>query len=278
MKNDVLMNSPAHQLLKAYRTAVADRYPDRIQGWPLLVSFGVEFNYFSYKGWHVVHAVDRIGGVQDFSGGGELPESVVGFSAITEHNKEAIRQRLSEHFRIAPRDGLLLLDVKGNLAASIASEVNALLRWHEIAMGLSPMKIFLSHKGADKNMVRRFKETLLLFGFEPWIDEDAMPAGTVLHRGILKGFEDSCAAIFFVTVNFRDESYLSTEVDYAVEEKQKKGEGFSIITLVFGDEGRKGVVPGLLKRYVWKEPKDELQALQEIIKALPLKLGPVSMR
>jgi len=137
------------------------------------------------------------------------------------------------------------------------------------------MKIFLSHKGSDKPFVRKFKDTLSLLGFSPWLDEDAMPAGTNLERGILQGFKDSCAAVFFVTPDFHDEKYLASEVDYAVQEKRNKGDKFSIITLVFEDGAAKGKVPDLLHTYVWKEPKSELDALQEIIRALPIHVGEV---
>jgi hypothetical protein len=39
-------------------------------------------------------------------------------------------------------------------------------------------------------------------GFDSWLDEEAMSAGTELERGILRGFKDSCAALFFITPNF----------------------------------------------------------------------------
>lgn len=146
---------------------------------------------------------------------------------------------------------------------------------HEFAIGITPMKIFLSHKGADKPSVREFKKTLELLGFDPWLDEDAMQAGTELERALLSGFSDSCAAVFFVTPNFVDENYLATEVDYAIQEKRKKGDKFAIVTLVFSKEGAKGTVPGLLHRYVWKEPSSDLEALSEITKALPVQVGPV---
>ena len=59
----------------------------------------------------------------------------------------------------------------------------------------------------------------------------------------------------------------------------QKGDKFSIITLVFTDEeGKIGEVPELLKTYVWKQPSDHLEALQEIIKALPIKVGEVRYR
>ncbi len=126
--------------------------------------------------------------------------------------------------------------------------------------------------------MREYKKTLEILGFDPWLDEDAMQAGAELERSLMRGFSDSCAAIFFVTPNYKDDNYLATEVDYAIQEKRKKGDKFSIITLVLGDGDRKGAVPELLHRYVWKEPKNDLEALREIVKALPVQTGDVYWR
>lgn len=93
-------------------------------------------------------------------------------------------------------------------------------------MGVKKMKAFLSHKGADKPLVRECKDTLDAFGFDVWLDEDSMPAETALHRGILQGFKDSCAAIFFITPNYKDEGFLETEVNYTITEKCKKAINF----------------------------------------------------
>lgn len=134
-------------------------------------------------------------------------------------------------------------------------------------------RIFLSHKGVDKPLVRAFKTTLEAIGLKPWLDEDAMPAGSSLERGILKGFKDSCAAVFFVTEAFADEGFLGSEVEYAVGEKRAKGDRFAIITLVFAkNDGTFPDVPDLLRRYVWKQPADNLEALREIVWALPVEL------
>jgi len=105
-----------------------------------------------------------------------------------------------------------------------------------------------------------------------------MAAGTELERSILQGFKDSCAAIFFVTPNFEDANYLASEVNYAIAEKRKKGQRFSIVTLVFQENGLKGNVPDLLHQYVWKEPETDLEALREIIKALPIQVGEVAWK
>lgn len=144
----------------------------------------------------------------------------------------------------------------------------------EIVMEQTPKKIFLSHKGVDKPLVRNYKIVLESIGFDIWLDTDAMSAGAEFERSLLAGFHDSCAAIFFITPNYVDENYLATEINYAIAEKRKKGDRFSIITLVLKDnEGNKGEVPPLLNQYVWKEPDSELEAITEIIKALPMRIG-----
>ena len=135
-------------------------------------------------------------------------------------------------------------------------------------------KIFLSHRGSDKNMVLDFKDTLEALGYEPWLDEEAMPAGVLVERAILQGMKDSCAVVFFITPSFKDEGYLKTEINYAIQEKREKGDKFVIVTLLFDDSvGRTVEVPELLKQYVWKTPNTQLQALREIIRALPVASG-----
>jgi hypothetical protein len=138
-----------------------------------------------------------------------------------------------------------------------------------------PKRIFLSHKGVDKTMVRQFHATLKLLGFEPWLDEDAMVAGANVERALLQGMKDSCAAVFFLTDKFKDQNFLATEIDYAVKQKREKADRFAIIALVMDSSAK---VPELLTPYVWKAPAQHLEALREVIKALPLRLPPPEWR
>lgn len=142
-------------------------------------------------------------------------------------------------------------------------------------MKLSDSKrIFLSHRGVDKIHVNNFKLALEALGFVPWLDEDAMPAGTSLERGILQGMQDSCAVVFFITPAFKDTGFLQSEIDYAIRQKREKQDRFAIITLQFiGEDGSVGEIPDLLKTYVWKKPKNELEAFREILRALPIVVG-----
>ena len=106
-----------------------------------------------------------------------------------------------------------------------------------------------------------------------------MPAGTSLERGLLQGMKDSCGAVFFITPSFKDENFLATEIDYAIQEKRAKGDRFALITLQFVDhDGKMGTVPDLLRPYVWKTPKTDIEAMREIVRALPVEPGLVDWR
>jgi len=140
-------------------------------------------------------------------------------------------------------------------------------------------KIFLSHKGTDKPLVREFAHALEIMGFDPWFDEESMAAGRHLRKSIYEGMKESCAAVFFITPDFVDKGWLEKEIDYAEREKQYKKKRFSIITIVFENEaGKKGIVPETLKSYVYKEPATHLRAFIEIIRALPILPGNVGWK
>ena len=147
----------------------------------------------------------------------------------------------------------------------------------EVDMTISDAKrVFLSHKGANKKLVNDFKGTLELIGYKPWLDEDDMPAGTRVERGLQQGMKDSCGVVFFITPEFRDEGFLATEIDYAMMEKRRKGNKFAIVTLQFvGDDGSDPPIPELLQPFIWKTPKTDLEALREIVRALPVVPGAV---
>lgn len=259
---------------KEYRKIVEQKYPEYSNVWPIISGYnllnGPYGNYiiciFKHTGNNSMMATSVV----------EFNDVNTGVTSVLSQNIDSVRDKVRSSFRLSSMDSVVILAIDGS---NLGSELQKLLESHEFVMGVKKMKIFLSHKGADKPLVRLYKQTLELLGFEVWLDEDAMPAGTALHRGILQGFKDSCAAIFFITPNYKDEGFLETEVNYAITEKMNKGDKFSIITLVFSDDkGKIGEVPELLKTYVWKQPTNDLEALQEIIKALPVKLGDVRYR
>lgn len=67
---------------------------------------------------------------------------------------------------------------------------------------------------------------------------------------------------------------MQAEIDLAVQQKREKEDRFSIITLVFSDAGGDVTeIPDLLKPYAWKSPSTPLEALREIVRALPVAPG-----
>lgn len=102
----------------------------------------------------------------------------------------------------------------------------------------------------------RYYYSLKELGFAPWLDEPDIAAGANLERELIRGFDESCAVVFFfMTEHFTDEKYLDTEIDYAIQQKRKKGKKFAIITLRHPDADD---VPSLLTPYIYKTVDNDL--------------------
>jgi hypothetical protein len=157
---------------------------------------------------------------------------------------------------------------EADIASPEAREVQAVP--HERIPASNTTRIFLSHKSVDKAIVRRYYDALDELGFKPWLDDEDMPAGKKLDRGILQGFQESCAAIFFITDNFVDEDFLADEIDYAKQQERDRGKKFSIITLQYPGAT---TVPGLLQPYTYKTVSNDLEGFYEVVRALPVELG-----
>ncbi len=134
-------------------------------------------------------------------------------------------------------------------------------------------RIFLSHKSCDKPMVRRQMSALRAVGFDPWLDEDALSAGSHLDHALLQGLKESCAIIFFVTPKFQYDGFIKQEIEYAINEERERGGRLSIVSILL-DGATEANIPPLLRRFVWKTPKSELEAFVEIIRGLPVRPGP----
>jgi len=272
------MATTVDYILDQYRKIISERHPLRVGAWPVLSGYNVTVGNMGELHAHIFKHTGNSGIVHS-SGIGEISAAISGATSIDHASLEAVRDNLARHFRLGSEDAVVFVhavpDGEGYKVGLPVGEIERLIRQHEAYMGLSPMKIFLSHKSTDKTLLREFAKALEAIGFQPWLDEEAMHAGVNLERGLLNGFEQSCAVVFFITENFVDKDYLATEIDYAIRQKRAKDDKFSIITLCFNRDGKKGRVPDLLKTYVYKEPSTDLEALREILRALPIKVGDV---
>lgn len=259
-------------ITKQYKSLVQAKRSEYLSVWPLI--HGYVLVIYTFNDWVILSLKNNSPNFFNTSGGSVLPQAIIGFSEITSQNINIVRENIKKYAGIDRSGGVIIFNNDGR-DVNFAEELNLLLKQHDMLFGLRPMKIFLSHKSEDKvSIVRDYKQTLQLLGFDPWIDEDALVAGTKLERGILQGFRDSCAVVFFITENFKDEDFLATEIDYALN-RTREDKNFAIITIVFGGNLK---VPELLRPYVWKNVDSQLKGLREILKALPISVGPVYMK
>lgn len=132
-------------------------------------------------------------------------------------------------------------------------------------------RLFLSHRGADKEVVREIGRTLELIGVRTWLDESEMPAGTPIARGLGEGMRQCLSVAFFISGQFRDESFIRSEVDAALHE-QTTNPLFRIIPLVLADHGgTDALVPTSLRVLRWVSVKD-VSIVRTILHALPPEL------
>ncbi len=149
------------QVIDFYRGKIEAKHKELIGAWPILS--GCNSNTGSYKNWVIIiYTHTGVAHVKMHGGFGELTPVLVGVGEITVQNKESVRKRLEKHFRVGPHDGIVFLENK-TTSFEIHDDIDALLKKHEYAMGVVPMRIFLSHKGADKPLVREYKATLTAF-------------------------------------------------------------------------------------------------------------------
>ncbi len=135
-------------------------------------------------------------------------------------------------------------------------------------------RIFLSHKGVDKDLVREYHAALHSVGLNPWLDETELTAGAPLVRSLGEGMANSCAAVFFLSPDYKDVEFLRQEVDDAIAERVARDNGFAIISLAVPDgTGRSIDIPAPLKKYVWKTATTPLEGLRYIIEGLPKHIG-----
>ena len=261
----------------AYKIYVESCFPNLVGYWPVIA--GTHYKLGIFDKYYVVVLIDQ--GPTPLIQTLGIGNIKLNLNEIDRTNPHIIRKELFSLLNLKKRDAIFLFDETNNYSnwrTDLERDLKENFLQHKMVMNMEPMKIFLSHKSINKDKVRNFKTILELLGFSPWLDEEAMSAGANLERSLQSGMTDSCAAIFFITPDYKDEKYLASEIDYAISRK-RQDEKFSIITLVFSDENeKKGVVPNLLQPYVWKEPTNDLIALAEILKALPLEVGDIRFK
>ncbi len=253
-------------MMNTYKSIVEKNHQSYLRNWPLLSSsISVQVGGYAGTDIFIFKHVGRTHQIFHEKGiGDDINKSVVKVDKITNENKQEVRYLIEQYLDLDDKDGVLFLSVD----IPFQEECYLLMKKHEKVMGIKPNKIFLSHKSANKDFVRNVNTSLKSIGYSTWFDEESMNAGANLNRAIMKGFAESCSVVFFITPEFKDEKHIGNEIDHAVDEKLNRPEEFEIITIVVGD----CPVPKILSKYVWKNVNTEIEALTEIVKALPIKV------
>lgn len=104
------------------------------------------------------------------------------------------------------------------------SAIYAFVVTAEMVMAQAPKRIFLSHKGIDKQQVRSYHRALESVGFSPWLDEADLAAGVELERGHFTGLQGLLRrCVFRYTGHQRRKlSCVRSELCHSAEEKARQ--------------------------------------------------------
>ncbi|MFZ4411073.1 MAG: toll/interleukin-1 receptor domain-containing protein [Paracraurococcus sp.] len=76
---------------------------------------------------------------------------------------------------------------------------------------MAKLSIFLSHSSKDKPFVRRLNKDLKSHGFTTWIDEDNIPFGGSIAKGIQSGLDTCDVLLVFLSEHSTASKWVATE-------------------------------------------------------------------
>jgi hypothetical protein len=111
------------------------------------------------------------------------------------------------------------------------------------------LRAFLCHSSSDKSSVRRLFDRLLADGFDPWLDEKKLVAGTRWESGIKKAVRESDVVVILISRgSVTKEGYLQKEIRFALDVAQEKPEEMIFLIPVRLEECS---VPERLRDWQW---------------------------
>lgn len=148
---------------------------------------------------------------------------------------------------------------------------NLILNWaRKRQQIMENSKIFLSHKGINKPLVKEIDKTLRILNLKTWFDIDDLKAGDPLISSIDQAFQQCSAAVFFISDDFKYDGVIKMEIELARYASTTREESFKIIPLVLTQHGGTDVnVPPALQTLTWKNVSD-VQIVPTILSSLPI--------
>lgn len=158
--------------------------------------------------------------------------------------------------------------VLGNRAIAACAE--GVIQWAiSRAEIVEASKVFLSHRGIEKPLVRSVDRTLRMLNLKTWLDEDDILVGAPLVRAVNAAFESCSAAVFFISKDFMDVGVIGVEIERAIHHRAMSKTPFSIIPLVLRQHGgTDDLVPQPLRDLKWVQV-DDVDIVPVILTGLP---------
>jgi len=177
--SDVIMN--------LYKKEIIKRYPVLFSYWPLLGGYNVisgNFSYYKIMAFIETNNPDRL-----FCDTKNFSSKDTGERIITKDILEKVRISLHKNLSLNNRSYVMLLqkDYK-----NLTDEINRMLNYHELVVGIKNRKIFLSEIGLDNKIALEYKILLESIGFETWMSESDLYNNG--HVSFADGLKNSCAA------------------------------------------------------------------------------------
>ena len=110
-------------------------------------------------------------------------------------------------------------------------------------------RIFISHATKNDAIVKKLREILELQGDLTWVDSRELTGGDDLKAKIESGIRNATHFLVLISIDALSSEWVQREVRIALEEAQKRGVGYKVISVVLP-----GVKAGILNLLFPSEP------------------------
>lgn len=204
----------AEKVRKCYEKSVLTKYKDARDYWPVIS--GCDFNIGHYLDYWIFIYVHTGSNAYGYKYPAEASPELLGTSQITQDNISLIRAKLEEHYRLKKEDAVFI--VKKDMS-NLDSECGAAMQKHEYALGLNPIRLFISHCSNDQEVAGKLtelvKNALRLSSSEircTSVDGYRLPGGAKTNEQIKREVRDSIAFIGLISAAATGSMYVLFEL------------------------------------------------------------------
>jgi hypothetical protein len=135
-------------------------------------------------------------------------------------------------------------------AASVAalSASMSIFVSRRLAVERERRRVFLIYAREDLEIAKKLAGELRERGFRPWLDVEEVIPGQVWQKAVVRGLEESAAALVLVSKNLEKKGFVQKELEVALETLQEREKDLSPVLPVRVDDSQ---VPERLAHVQW---------------------------